>query len=98
MRKFHRVEGRLAVNPLREAPQSTRLLRHMLAVATKLEQGVAHGTFTRQGELAVVLATGALAGGMVVAACMRGSSVGKCVYVFVLRRAPGARRGRIVAC
>ena len=46
---------------------------NMLAVATKLEQGVTHGTFTRQDRLAifaVVLATAALAGGIVVAACL----------------------------
>ena len=51
----------------------------MLALATKLEQGVTHGTFTRQEDLAilaVVLATVALAGGIVAAACLCGSSVG----------------------
>ena len=64
----------------RREAQSTRLLRNMLALATKLQQGATHGTFTRQEDLAilaVVLATAALAGGIVVAACLLcGSSVG----------------------
>jgi hypothetical protein len=63
----------------RREAQSTRLLRNMLALATKLQQGATHGTFTRQEDLttlSVVLATAALAGGIVVAACLCGSSVG----------------------
>ena len=48
----------------------TRLLREYVGSGNELEQGVTNGTFTRQDELAifaVVLATAALAGGIVVA-------------------------------
>lgn len=97
VRKFHRVEGTTPLSAAREAPQSTRLPRDMLALATKLEQGVANGTFTRQDELAifaVVLATAALAGGIVVAACCWcETGIGERKYGGRARSGARARRG-----